>query len=128
MVSTFSRLSSYVITQGVDPTGLGRWSWILVGSGDHRTIIISAYQPKKLSNNSRRITPDGTMIGGGTVAAQHCRYFTSRGNCGNPRAIFMAQLVVQLKAWRAKQYEIILFADLNENIYTGPFSRQLQHE
>ena len=40
----------------------------------------------------------------------------------------MAQLVVQLKAWRAKRYEIILFVDLNENIYTGPFSRQLQHE
>ena len=51
MVSTFSRLSSFVISQGGDSTGLGRWSWILVGSGDHRTILVSAYQPQKSSNN-----------------------------------------------------------------------------
>jgi len=31
-----------------------------------------------------------------------------------------------LKAWRAAGDEIILFADLNENIYTGPIARQLR--
>ena len=128
MVSTFSRLSSFVISQGVDKTGLGRWSWILVGSGDHRTIIVSAYQPQKSSNKRQRITADGKMSGGGKVSSQHRRYFESRGNCNNPRAIFTSQLVTQLKAWRAKGYEIILFADLNENIYTGPFSALLQQQ
>ena len=128
MVSTFSRLSSFVISQGVDKTGLGRWSWILVGSGDHRTIIVSAYQPQKSSNKRQRITTDGKMSGGGKVSSQHRRYFEIRGNCNNPRAIFTSQLVTQLKAWKAKGYEIILFADLNENIYTGPFSAILQQQ
>ena len=127
MVSTFSRLSSFVMAQGVDSTGLGRWSWILVGSGDHRTIIVSAYQPQKSSNKPRLVSADGKMIRGGTVAAQHRRYFRSRGNCKNPRELFTSQLIIQLKVWTAKGYEIILFADLNENIYTGPFSLQLQH-
>jgi hypothetical protein len=63
------------------------------------------------------------MSGGVKVSSQHRRYFELRGNCNNPRAIFTSQLVTQLKAWRAKGFEIILFADLiNENIYTGPFS------
>ena len=128
MVSTFTRLSSFVIAQGVDRTGLGRWSWILMGSGDHRTIIVSAYQPQHSTNKPRLITSEGSMIRGGTVAAQHRRYFRQRGNCRNPRDIFTAQLVTQLKAWRAKGYEIILFADLNENVYTGRFSQLLQHQ
>ena len=128
MVSTFSRLSSFAISQGVDKTGLGRWSWILVGSEDHRTIIVSAYQPQKSSDKRQRITADGKMYGGGKVSSQHRRYFESRENCNNPRAIFTSQLITQLKAWRAKGYEIILFADLNENIYTGPFSSLLQQQ
>ena len=128
IVSTFSRLSSFVIEQGVDMTGLGRWSWILVGSGDHRTIIVSAYQPHKSSNTPRIISSGGKMIGCGTVASQHRRYFRTRGNCNNPRELFTAQLITQLKAWRAKGYEIILFADLNENVYTGRFSRLLQQQ
>ena len=85
MVSTFTRLSSFVITQGVDSTGLGCWSWILVGSGDHRTIIVAAYQPQNLSNNPRLVLLEGRMVRGGTVAAQHHRYFRSRRNCTNPR-------------------------------------------
>ena len=126
MVATFSRLSSFVINQGVDRTGLGRWSWILVGSGSHRTIMVSAYQPQKSSNKRQLVTAEGRMIQAGTVAAQHRRHFVSKGNFNNPRDIFSAQLVTQLKEWRSKGYEIILFADLNENIYTGPLSQQLQ--
>ena len=28
------KMSAYVIDTGVDNTGLGRWSWILVGAGE----------------------------------------------------------------------------------------------
>ncbi len=40
----FTCLASYVKDTGVDHTGLGRWSWIQVGTGEHRTQIVSAYQ------------------------------------------------------------------------------------
>jgi hypothetical protein len=45
----YSQLASYVISSGVDQTGLGRWSWIQVGTGEHRTWIVSAYKPCRLS-------------------------------------------------------------------------------
>jgi hypothetical protein len=68
----------------------------------------------------------GNMPGRGTVAAQHQRYFRKKGNFNHPRKIFGKQLLTQLKAWRAAGDKIILFADLNENIYTGPLARQLR--
>jgi len=71
LVAAFNRLSSFVIEQGADISGLGRWSWILVGSGSHCTRIVSAYQPQKSSNRGLLIPSDGKMIQGGTVAA--CR-------------------------------------------------------
>jgi hypothetical protein len=43
MTVAFSWLASYVILTGVDQTGLGRWSWIQVGTGEQRTQIVSAY-------------------------------------------------------------------------------------
>jgi hypothetical protein len=125
MVATFSRLSSFIIETGTDPTKLGRWSWILVGSGEHRTRIISAYQPNKTPKQHKLVTEDGKMIGRGTVSAQHQRYFMNKGNLNDPRDIFRDQLLVQLKQWRARNEEIILFADLNEDIYTGPIAQAL---
>jgi hypothetical protein len=35
MMVAFSQLASYVILSGVDKTGLGRWSWIQVKTGEH---------------------------------------------------------------------------------------------
>jgi hypothetical protein len=45
MTVAFSWLASYILLSKVDQTGLGRWSWIQVGTGQHRTQIVSAYQP-----------------------------------------------------------------------------------
>ena len=56
----FSRLSGYVIETKTDSLGLGRWSWLLVGSGEHRTRIILAYQPVNPSTSAP-----------GSVWAQH---------------------------------------------------------
>jgi hypothetical protein len=43
LTAAFTCLSGYVMATGVDPTGLGRWSWVQVGSGQHRTRIVTAY-------------------------------------------------------------------------------------
>jgi hypothetical protein len=37
MTVAFSQLASYVLLSGVDQTGLGYWSWIQVGTGEHQT-------------------------------------------------------------------------------------------
>ena len=63
---------------------------------------------------------------GGTVATQHTRYFRKLGIFQKPQKLFATQLVTQLKHWQAAGEEIILFADMNENIYTGSLAWRLQ--
>jgi hypothetical protein len=43
-----------------------------------------------------------------------------------PREIFSTQLITQLRAWHAAGEEIILFIDVNKNIFTGPLAKALQ--
>jgi hypothetical protein len=66
------------------------------------------------------------MKGRGTVAAQHKWYFWKKGNFDKPREIFSSQLSTQLMAWHVADEEVILFIDVNENIYTGPLAKALQ--
>jgi hypothetical protein len=70
MMVAFSQLATYVILSGVDQTGLGCWSWIQVGTGEHRTQIVLAYQPCLLSGR-QLISHNDLMKGKGMVAAQH---------------------------------------------------------
>ena len=74
MMVAFSQLASYVLLSGVDQTGISRWSWIQVGTGEHRTQIVSAYQPCRLSG-WQLISHNGLMKSMGMVAAQHEHYF-----------------------------------------------------
>ncbi len=109
----------------MDQTGLGRWSWIQVGTGEHWTQIVSAYQPCR-SSGWQLIGHNGLMKGKGTVAAQHKRYFWKKGNFNMPREIFSFQLITQLMAWHTGGEEVILFIDVNENIYPAPLARALR--
>jgi hypothetical protein len=86
MKVAFSWLASYVISSGVDQTGLGWWSWIQVGTGEHWTQIVLAYQPCRLSG-CRLIGQNGLMKGRGMVVAQHKCYFQKNGNFNKPREI-----------------------------------------
>jgi hypothetical protein len=66
------------------------------------------------------------MKGRGMVAAQHKRFFWKKGNFNKLREIFSSQLITQLMAWHAGGVEVILFIDVNENVYTGPLAKPLQ--
>ncbi len=39
------RFSAEVVESGVDPSSLGSWCWLKVGSGEKKTRIVMAYQP-----------------------------------------------------------------------------------
>ncbi len=101
-------ISSEVIDTGVDITGLGRWCWMLLGSGWKKTCIVMAYQP---SNSGRSA--------GTTVKDQQTRYFQALGDAPSPRTIFYEQLVSQLAIWKTSNNNIILMGDFNEHIYNG---------
>ena len=127
LITAFTRLSGYVAATGMDPTGLGRWSWVQVGSGEHRTRIVTAYQPCQ-GLTMPKLGREGRLLQGGTVVMQHTQYFWKRGIFLKPRKLFTMQLVTQLKLWRLAGEEIILFADTNENIYTGSLARRLRSD
>jgi hypothetical protein len=110
------RFSAKVVESGVNPSGLGRWSWLKVGSGDKRTRIVMAYQ---LSGSK------STNSAGTTVREQHKRYFEARGNLRSTRTIFFEQLIAQLIVWKHTNSNIVLLADFNENVYSGRFSKCL---
>ncbi len=82
-MTTIGQLSTFVIESGCDLTGLGRWSWQLVGKGETRTRVMVAYQPSNPGSNSK----------GFTVWDQHRRYFKPRGDFRSPRTILFKHLV-----------------------------------
>ena len=118
MVAAFSRLTGFIQELGVNRTSLGHWSWIKAGTGDHRTRIISVYQPCNTAKTcTSTLDASGKMKRSRTVWAQHVRYLRKKGIYQDPRKAFCFQLITQLKHWRAKGDEIILFANLNKNIH-----------
>ena len=118
---SYQRLSGFHVSSGKDPTGLGRWVWTVVGTGDRKTVIVTAYRPVKPATSARR----GGQRGWFTVWSQHSRYFRKLGLSGSPRERFNLDLLHQLRQWKTSGFEIILFSDLNENVYTGSFAESL---
>jgi hypothetical protein len=108
-IMAMNPISAEVQNTGVDSTGLGRWCWIHLGSGQCKTRIVTAYQP---SNSSR-------SSAGTTVKDQQSRYFCARGDACSPRTIFFEQLITQLLLWKSIDNDIVLLGDFNRNVYTG---------
>jgi hypothetical protein len=72
------------------------------------------------------IVQNGLMKGRGTIAAQHKWYFRKKGNLNKPREVFRTQLLTQLRVWKALRDEIILFVNVNKNMYTSPLAKALR--
>ncbi|KAL3780888.1 hypothetical protein HJC23_009934 [Cyclotella cryptica] len=89
-VTAIGRLSDVVTAVGCDVTGLGRWSWIRVGTALRSTRVVCGYMPCKPGRSAR----------GHTVWEQHLRYFQSRGDFRYPSTIFVDDLANQLAEWR----------------------------
>lgn len=110
------QLSSYVKDSGVDHTGLGRWSWYLLeGSADHRTRVITAYAPCGGSTSKES-----------TVFSQHHRYIQKKGLKTNPKKMFGDDLLAALRRWKGQGDRLVLMMDANENVLQGHLCRQLQ--
>jgi hypothetical protein len=55
----------------------------------------------------------------GTVAVQHEWYLQKKGNFNISREVFSTGLLTQLRVWWAVGDEIIVFIDVNKNVYSG---------
>ena len=97
-------LVAKINTTGYDPTGLGRWSWMLMrGKRDTITRVITAYCPCKPQLS-------GTT-GQHTVYAQHLRHSSKE-----PIRAFWEDLGKELNTWINKDEQIILCGDWNADI------------
>ena len=115
-IIAFDQLVTLQDLAGLDPTGLGKWSWIkIIGKQKRTTRITCAYQPcssKKTSLSS--------------VGSQQRRHFKVRENEKCPRASFRGDLIIQLKVWIKVKNRILLFIDVNEDLSNGPLSRSFK--
>ena len=93
-----------VNTCGYDPSGLGRWCWMLLrGKRDTVTRIVTAYCPCKANIK-------GT-IGQHTVYAQHLRKSERE-----PISAFWEDLGTAIDEWKSNEEQLIICGDWNTDI------------
>ena len=110
----FGSLSSFVLDQSADLTGLGRWVWTLVGmEGGKKTRFITAYQPCD------------NRTGPNTVWRQHANYFEAQGLHVNPRTLFVQHLLELIAEAKEQGEEVILYIDANDHVYNGRLAKAL---
>lgn len=105
-IFAFDYMSHMVRGSGVDPTELGRWSWLqLEGHKSRRVRVISAYNPCRTSFQHFA-----------TVYSQHKRYFNSKHCDACPRKQFCRDLCAFITECQNEGEEIVLLIDTNENL------------
>ena len=99
----------------VDPEKLGRWSSILVeGAQGYNTRFVSAYVP--CANNT----------GPHTVYTQHKDHFRRQGSDREPIQAMIEDFGIAVASWCQEGENIVIGADANSNVRTGPFAKMLQ--
>ena len=102
----FDLLANMTKSTGVDENGLGRWSWILLEGRRQKYVrIVSAYNPSRTQPNQFH-----------TVYSQHKRYFLSQKKDICPRLQFRKDLCEFLTQCIARNEQIVLLIDCNENL------------
>ena len=115
-VAATGRLVDIVSETGSDPTGLGRWTWLKLGSGRPTTRVICGYLPCKPGRSSR----------GRTVWEQQQRYFESKGDFRYPSTIFVEDIIGAITKWRQEGEQVILAIDANQDVYNGKLASSLE--
>lgn len=115
-IAGIGRICDIISEKGMDTSGLGRWSWLKLGTGLNVTRVISAYLPQKPGRNAR----------GRTVWEQQSRYFEARGDMRYPSTIFVEDLLCLLQQWIQNGEHILLAMDANQDVYKGHLALRLQ--
>jgi ribonuclease HI len=106
LTAVIGKWQARVTSQGDDPNGLGRWSFIRISSKHKNLVIATAYRPIKTNGIS-------------TNWMQQWLLLRQRGNPSpDPISEFYKDLGLQIKQWISQGYELILMIDANESIGT----------
>ena len=101
--------SGRVKQHGMDPHGLGRWSYTTItGKHGHDVLVVTAYQVCKQSINS---------VGAQSSYAQQWHLLRQSGDPNpNPRKRFIQDLDTFLEPYHTQGIEILLLGDFNETL------------
>ena len=116
-LAALGRLCDNVDSTGVDPTGLGRWSWIKLGSGSTTTFLICAYTAGK---------PDLRKSKGKTRWEQEQWYFVRKGDLRDPAEIFLQDILSFIRQCRLSGAQVMLALDANQHVYDGQLANALK--
>ena len=109
-----NEICQYLVGKGTDFRGLGRWSWMTLGSSSHRTRVLSVYCVGK------RIV-DGL----GRVCQQHLRHIQTLSLRTLSYQLFKQDLVSQLREWARQGDRLIIMMDANEHILDDELGKLL---
>jgi exonuclease III len=95
-----------------DPSGLGRWTSILIqGKQGFSTRIVCVYRPCK-------------SFGAQTAYIQHTLHYARIGKTGDPRDILMDELAEEIIKWTNNGEQMIIVGDFNTGDKTTRQSQQ----
>jgi len=101
-----------ITSSGVDPSGLGCWSWLCLQGHIGRSIrIVCGYCPNEAKKASLQ-----------SVYSQQCHHLESLGDPTCPRAAFFRDLSASLATWQAAGNSIIFMANVNGDIWKTNFT------
>ena len=99
----FDQMASRMHSSGSDPTGMGRWSWMLFkGKNGHATRIVTAYFPNVV--NRRKLE---------SVYGQQVSFLSGQSIDVCPREFMISELIIALQDWRAAGEKLLLITDAN---------------
>jgi len=99
--------TSQIISQGQDPSGMGRWSFVeLLGKNNKRFVIISAY----------RTCSQTAHIGSNMATTQQMQILLQLGHhYPTPRMQMITDLIKQIQTWQLLDCKILLCMDVNDD-------------
>ena len=107
-------LTACVTTYGVDPIGLGRWSWYLLeGEEGYQIRVVTAYAPCVSAASNTE-----------TYYQQQARYIVEKALKTNLHEMFWEDLLIQLRKWRIRGDRMILVMDTNKDVTDGAMYKQ----
>eukprot|EP00986_Skeletonema_menzelii_P018773 scaffold26710_cov113-Skeletonema_menzelii.AAC.2 len=118
------RTSGFASKKGMDDDRLGQWCYMRLGTEQHATWLVCAYNPPSSSRYLRRHRNHRSY----TVYAQRRQHLRRQGIFIDPGAYFRQQLIKQLLRWKQKGDNIILMGDFNEDVYEDSLAKRLSQD
>ena len=102
---------------GHDTSGLGRWAWTRYrGRQGIHLRVVTAYRPV--------LNTSGAM----SVWNQQKSHFEAQDDDRCPRAIFISDILVEIRKWKEEGDQIVIGMDANEDVRTGKLSEAFREE